>query len=207
MYKLYGEKGSGMAMVDAALAEAGADYQKLPVDLDKQEQRGEEFRKLNPVGKIPALILPSGAVMTESAAMLITIAERFPDAKLLPPIGSDERAQAIRWTVFAVSEVYPMIEIFDYPKRFATGEKEEGAVKLRAQQRARERWLIVEQVIAGSPWILPGGFSIADIATACVSRWTLGKDWRAPNIPKIEALNAAIYQRPRAGPIWKHHFG
>jgi GST-like protein len=206
MYKLYGQRGSGAAMVEAALAEAGAPYEFVGIDLDTDEQRGAEFRKLNPAGKIPALMLPSGAVITESGAMLITIAERFPDAKLLAPVGSDERAHAIRWTVFAVAEVYPMIEIFDYPKRFATGEREEAAVKLRAQTRARERWMIVEKEMAASPWIL-SSFSIADLAVACVSRWTLGKDWRPPNIPKMEAMNKAIFAREKAGKVWTHHFG
>jgi GST-like protein len=206
MYRLYSEQGSGAAMVEAALAEIGAPYEVVLIDIGKDEQRGAAYRKINPVGKIPTLILPSGAMMSESAAILITLAERHPDANLLPALQTDERAQALRWLIFVVSEIYPMIEISDYPGRFATGEKNEAAMRFRAQARARERWLLIEKAIAGSPWLLKGGFSIADLAIANVSRWTIGKDWRAANLPKVEAINAAILARPRAGAVWTRHF-
>jgi GST-like protein len=207
MYRLYSAKRSGGAMVEAALAEAGAEYEVVPVDLRADEQRREAHRKLNPAGKVPALVLPSGAVISESAAMLMTIADRFPAASLLPPSGSDARAQAIRWLVFVAAEIYPMVEIEDYPQRFATGELREAAIRFVAQNRARERWRAVEEVIAGDPWLLPDGFSIADLAIANVSRWIHDNDWRIASLPKIEAINAGIFARPKAGEAWKRNFG
>ncbi len=206
MYTLFGAKRSGSAMVEAALAETGAPYEVTAVNLETDEQRGPAYRKLNPTGKIPALVLPSGAVMSESAAMLITLAERHPEAHLLPTMGSDERAQALRWLVTIVAEIYPMIEIRDYPKRFAIGEKNEETIINVARNRARERWLALEAAVAGSPWLLPTGFSITDLAIANVSRWTIGKDWRMANLPKIEAIDAAILARPKAGKVWANHF-
>ncbi|HXZ68551.1 MAG TPA: glutathione S-transferase family protein [Alphaproteobacteria bacterium] len=207
MYRLYGAKGSGSAMVEAALAETGAAYEVAAVGLGTDEQRGESYRELNPTRKIPALVLPSGAVIAESAAILITLAERHPESKLLPSMGSDERAQALRWLVSIVAEIYPMIEIRDYPKRFAIGEKNEETIINIARNRARERWLSIERAIAGSPWLLPTGFSIADLAIANVSRWTIGKDWRIANLSKIEAIHAGILARPKAGKVWASHFG
>src|SRR5262249_15969090 len=121
--------------------------------------------------KIPALVLPSGALMSESAAMLITLADRHPDAKLLPAAGSDERAQVLRWLVFIIAEIYPMIEIEDYPARFALGEMREASIKFVAANRARERWQLIEEAIAGKPWLLASGFTITDLAIANVSRW------------------------------------
>ncbi len=64
-YVLYGDKGSGAFSVEAALAEAGADYTFETISLDKNEQRSEAFRTINPSGKIPALRLPSGEIVTE----------------------------------------------------------------------------------------------------------------------------------------------
>jgi len=206
MYKLYGGRRSGSAMIEAALAEVGAPYELVPVDLGTDEQRGEAYRRVNPTAKIPSLALPSGAIISESAAILITLAERHPEAGLLPPLGSDARAQAIRWLIFVNTEVYPMIEIDDYPMRFTTGERGEAALKFVAQKRARERWLLVEQAIAGSPWLLESGFSIADLAIANVSRWTIGKDWRAANLPKIDAVHQAVLARPKAGSVWTRLF-
>ena len=207
MYKLFGTQGSGSAMVEAALAETGAAFEVVNIDLGSDEQRGDAYRRLNPTGKIPALVLPSGAVLAESAAMLIILAERHPEAKLLPPTGSDERALALRWLVSIVAEIYPMIEIRDYPKRFSIGEKGEETIKNIAQLRARERWDAIESAIAGTPWLLPSGFSVTDLAIANVSRWTIGKEWRIANLPRIEAINTAILVRPKAGKVWTRHFG
>lgn len=194
-------------MVEAALAETGAPYETVSVDLRTDEQRSPVFRKLNPTGKIPALALPSGAVISESAAMLITLADRHPEAALLPLTGSDERARALRWLVFIIAEIYPMIEIEDYPTRFAPGEMRAASIKFVAANRAKERWQLIEEAIAGTPWLLPSGFTITDLAIANVSRWIDDKAWRATSLPKIEAIHAGILARPKAGKVWAQHFG
>jgi GST-like protein len=206
IYQLHGDKGSGAAMIEAALAEIGEPYEFISVDLSKNAQLAPEYRALNPTGKIPALRLPEGEVLTESAAILIALAERHPEARLLPP-PSFARANALRWLVYVVAETYPMIEIRDFPARFVDGEVAGKALQERVIARLRQRWLMVEVAIAGQPWLLAEGFSIADLAIACVSRWSVGKEWRAANIPRIEAINAGIVARPRVGPVWQRHFG
>lgn len=194
-------------MVEAALAETGAAYETVSVDLRTDEQRSPAFRKLNPTGKIPALMLPSGALISESAAMLITLADRHPEAQLLPPPETDEHAQALRWLVFIIAEIYPMIEIEDYPARFALGEMRAASIKFVAAKRAMERWQLIEEAVFGTPWLLPSGFTITDLAIANVSRWIDDKAWRAANLPKIEAIHAGVLARPKAGKVWASHFG
>ncbi|HXQ42260.1 MAG TPA: glutathione S-transferase N-terminal domain-containing protein [Candidatus Udaeobacter sp.] len=73
-YTIFGDKGSGAFSAEAALAEAGAPYAFHAVSLKKNEQKKPEFLALNPSGKVPALRLPQGEVMTESAAILLAIA-------------------------------------------------------------------------------------------------------------------------------------
>ena len=108
-YVLYGDLRSGAFSVEAALAEAGAPYEFHTISLDKNEQKEPAYLAINPSGKLPALSLPSGEIVTETVALLLTIAERHPEAGLLPPM--PERAQALRWLAFMASEVYPMVEI------------------------------------------------------------------------------------------------
>ena len=122
-YTIYGDKGSGAFSAEAALAEAGARCQLHFVSLKDNEQRKPEFLAINPSGKMPALRLPEGDVITKSSAILLTVADHFPNAHLLPPTGP-ARAQAYRWLAFMASEIYPMAEVSDYPERFApTGEQ------------------------------------------------------------------------------------
>ncbi len=70
MYKLFWSKSAGSMTPEVLLEEIGAAYEKVLVDLEKEENRGAEFLAVNPLGQIPALILPDGTLMTESAAMV-----------------------------------------------------------------------------------------------------------------------------------------
>jgi GST-like protein len=204
-FVLYGDKGSGAFSVEAALAEAGADYKFRTVSLKDNAQRAPEFLGINPSGKMPALQLPEGGIVTESLAILVMIAERFPDAKLLPPPASFARAQGLRWLAFMATELYPMVEIVDYPERFAPKGGESDALRERAREKLRERILILERAMAG-PWLLPEGFSVADIYAAMFSRWDIGAKFRDSNLPKLGAIANAVAARPRIAPIWQRHF-
>ena len=204
-YILYGDKGSGAFCVEAALAEVGAPYEFQTILLEKNEQKSPTYLAINPSGKIPALRLPSGEIVTETAALLAIIAERHPQAALLPPMGTPERAQALRWIAFMASEIYPIVEISDYPERFVPPGAEADALRLKARDRVRERILLVEQVVAG-PWLLSNGFSAADIYAAMFTRWSECRFWRGEHLPKIMAMTEGLAQRPAIAPVWRRHF-
>jgi glutathione S-transferase len=204
-FVLYGDRGSGAFSVEAALAEAGVQYEFRTVSLKENAQRAPDFLAINPSGKMPALKLPEGGIVTESLAILLTLAERFPDAHLLPPHGSFARAQALRWLAFMATELYPMVEIVDYPARFVPEGAESDALRESAREKLRERFLIIEGAVAG-PWLLGEGFSVADIYAAMFSRWDIGSNFRVEKLPKISALANAVAARPRIAPIWQCHF-
>jgi len=204
MFTLYGDLGSGAFSAEAALAEAGAPYDFKLVSLERNEQRAPAFLAINPSGKMPALRLGEGQVVTESAAILLTLADHFPQAKLLPPQASSERAQAYRWLAFMAGEVYPIVEIVDYPERFVPG-GDTDAMRATARDRIRERLLIVERMIAG-PFFLASGFTLLDIYAAMFSRWSLEADWKLAHLPRLMALADAVSQRPAIAPVWQRHF-
>ena len=204
-FVIYGDRGSGAFSAEAALVEAGAQYEFRPVSLKLDEQRAPAFLAINPSGKMPALQLPEGGVLTESLAILVMLAERFPEAQLLPPPGSFARAQALRWLAFMATELYPMVEIVDYPARFVPEGAESDALRERAREKLRERIMIIEHAVAG-PWLLADGFSVADIYAAMFSRWDIGAEFRDANLPKLVALANAVAQRPRVAPVWQRHF-
>ena len=207
-YTIFGDKGSGAFSAEAVLAEAGAPYEFHQISLDKNEQRKPEFLAINPSGKIPALRLPEGEVITESSAILLTVADHFPNARLLPPQASAERAQAYRWLSFMAAEVYPMVEVSDYPERFAPEGLEAETLRQKARERIRERLLIVERFVAG-PWFLASGFSILDIYASMFTRWrgSIGKEWLAErHLPKLEAVSKSLAERKAIAPVWARHF-
>lgn len=204
-YRLYGDLGSGAFCAEAALAEAGAPYEFELVSLDKNEQKAPRFLSLNPSGKIPALRLPEGGIVTESAAILLTLADHFPQSGLLPAHGAPIRASAYRWLAFMASEIYPFVEIVDYPARFAPAGSQAEALREAARERVRERLLLIERVLAG-PYFLASGFSLLDIYAAMFSRWSVGKEWREKNLPRLNGLADTVSRRAAITPVWKKHF-
>ncbi|HEY2835939.1 MAG TPA: glutathione S-transferase family protein [Rhizomicrobium sp.] len=204
-YRLYGDLGSGAFSAEAALAEAGAPYDFELISLERNEQKEPRFLSLNPSGKIPALRLPEGEIVTESLAILLTLADHFPQSGLLPPQGAPARAMAYRWLAFMASEIYPFVEIVDYPARFVPEGLEAKALREAARKRVRERLLLIERVLA-EPFLLPGGFSLLDIYAAMFSRWSIGAEWRAANLPRLTRLAAAVSKRPAVAPVWEKHF-
>ena len=119
MYKLYWSKMSGVIAPQVLFEEIGAKYEKIVVDLENEENQDPEFLAINPMGQIPALLLPDGSLLTETAAMVLQLCERHPDAKLAPPAGSPESAQFQRWLCFMASNIYPSVIRFYYSDRFS----------------------------------------------------------------------------------------
>ena len=118
-YVIYGARGSGSGIVEAACAELGVAYELRDLDARAGEHRGEAYAAKNPQRKLPALEIDGDEIVTESVAIVLTLDERHRSAALLPPPGSRERAQALRWMVFLATELHPIVEIIDYPERFA----------------------------------------------------------------------------------------
>lgn len=208
-YILYGDKGSGAFCVEAALIEAKVPFAFQEISLEKEEQRSEDFRAINPSGKIPALKLPSGEIVTETAAILILLAARHPEANLMPPVDSPDYAQALRWIAFLASEVYPPVEIADYPERFVSDHKPAAELKRHAKARIRERMQAAEAAVSGEEWFLPSGFSALDIYVTMFSRWRECRveGWREEHIPKICAIAKALSERESLKEVYeKHHW-
>jgi glutathione S-transferase len=204
-YTLYGDLGSGAFSAEAALAETGAPYAFELVSLERGEQKQPAFLAINPSGKMPALRLPEGDIVTESAAILLTLADHFPQSRLLPPQAGADRAQAYRWLAFMAGEIYPIVEIVDYPERFMPAGGDAEALRAIARERIRERVLIIERMIRG-PFLLAHGFSILDIYAAMFTRWSLEPAWKRANLPRLMALAEAVSRRPAIAPVWARHF-
>ena len=210
-YTLHGDIGSGSAPVEMVLAEIGApvDLREVPLSGDAQLSAGH--RAINPMGRIPALVLPGGMVMTESLAILLTLADRHPEADLLPPPGEPGRATVLRWMTLAAAEAYPHVTRYDYPERFTTDPSHAPALRERAVEMYRDIWRLVEAHAGlrgtdAEPYLLGARFTIADPYLAVLSRWVKGRAWLPAECPKLATLARAVAARPRIAPVWARHF-
>ena len=104
--KLYYNPQSRAAIAKWMLDECGADYEIVPIDFTKREHKTPEFLKINPAGKLPALV-DGDAKIFEGAAICLYLAEKFPEAKLAPKIGAPERGRYLSLMVYSTSQLEP----------------------------------------------------------------------------------------------------
>jgi glutathione S-transferase len=184
-----------------ALAEAGVEYEYVPVDLGKREQHRPEFLALNPHGKVPVLV-DDDFVLPESDAILWYIAERFPEAGLLGGTARD-RARALEWCDFASTALYPAYYDVYFHTQGGAPERRIAAVAEGGQQRFDRALAVLDGTLAERAFVT-GDFSIADIALAAVLR---AARERVRYDPMAHGALEAWYARVTERPAWRSTIG
>lgn len=202
MYKLYGSLGTGSGAVEAALAEAGAEYEVISVVTKQGAHLTEQYAAINPRQQVPALQLPDGSVMTEGAAMMMHIANAFPEARLAPPPGTSARAQHDRWLIFMAVNIYEGELRRGYPERY--GDDAESVVE-KATDYVRRHYNILEAEIAG-PLFFGNDLTMVDIYLWNLATWT-DPEWLLAHCQKVHALVTTVRNRPLIAPIDAAHAG
>lgn len=206
MYTLYGHRGWGSALIEAQLAWYGLPFEFEDVGNPfKSTQAQADLAAINPAGQMPALILPDGSLMTESAAITLLLAETVGSDALVPAPGSPDRARFLRWLTFLVANLYPTFTYAEVPGRFvAAANAQDGYVEAVAARRAR-LWGILEAE-ARVPWLLGDRFGALDIYVSVMTRWTPRRDWFAAHSPDLARIAAAVDALPALAPVWSRNF-
>ncbi len=206
MYKLYGWKLTGSLAAEAALAEIGAEYEIVPINIRAGEQGTEEYGQINPRRQVPSVKLPDGSVMTEGAAILLHIADAHPQSRLAPPPGSSERAQHDRWLFFFAVNVYEGELRKIVPQDYVDSEDCAEAVKTAADSYVEKHYRIFEDTLGDGPFTLRDTFTVLDIYVWMLAQW-MPAVWLANECPKINLLVESAKVRPNIVPIQQRHFG
>lgn len=173
--------------------ELGIDYEMIPVDISKNEQREPAFLELNPNGRIPVMF-DEGEAVFESGAILIALAEKH--GQFLPKSGP-ERNRVFEWLMFQMAGIGPMFGQayhfkFVAPKN--TDDPQTYGVE-RYQNEAKRLYGVLESRL-GEVEFLAGEYSIADMATYPWTRQIepFGADWGS--FPKVKRWVDAVAARP-----------
>ncbi len=205
MYTLFGQPGWGSVLVEAQLAFYGLPYVVEDVgDLFKSAEARERMTKVNPLGQTPALVLPGGMVMTESAAITLLLADITGSTALVPGPGEVERAAFLRWLVFMVTNIYPTFTYADLPERFAPAESAR-AFRKNVDAYQQRLWGHMEDA-AGEPWFLGERFSAVDVFIATMTRWRPERAWFAENGKRLSGIAMRADARPELVTVWARNF-
>ena len=202
MFKLYARPGAGSAAVEALLAECGAAFEIIDVLRNPDGTAPESFQQINPRAEVPTLTLPDNSIMTESAAMMIYLADLFPAAGLAPAVTSPARSRYLRWMLYFATAVYMADLRMYYPARHSTDESHAAGIKGKAIADMSRDFEIFAEALGDGPFILGRTFSAADIYAAMLFSW-------APDVSQLFARHANIKRlydlvaaRPLIAKVW-----
>jgi GST-like protein len=206
-YLVYGAAGSGSVPVEAALTLLGAPYSVVERAVWEHKAVAEQMAAVNPQRQIPALVLPGGELMTESAAILIFLADRHPDSGLGPAWDGAMRPRFLRWMTYISAQIYALYWVRDDLSRLAADKAHEAVIKMRTTARIEACWRIMgEQVQPAGPYLLGDRLSVLDLYLAVVSRWGPRRKAFYAAAPGLAEVVRRVDADPRLAEFWAARF-
>src|SRR5262245_29369141 len=186
--KLFYAPGSSSLHPHIVLHEAALPFDPVEIDEHTKAIRGGgDYRDVNPLGYVPALVLDDGTLLTEGAAIVQYIADLVPAKKLAPPNGTIERVKLQAWLNFFASEMHKG----GFSPLFYKGIPEEGRDVFRARLKARFAHL--EQHLSSNEYLMGRNYSVADAHFFVVSNWATSVNFN------LSPYRAVIAHRERVG--------
>jgi glutathione S-transferase len=180
------------------LEEVGAPYE-LTV-MTREEGAGEGHRQRHPLGRVPVLEDDDGFLF-ESAALCLHIGDLHPEAGLVPPVGTHERALVYQWACFAPAELEPpLFEAWTQAER-----DPERAATARARFRAAAE--AVAEALDGGEHLVGGRFSVADVLVGSAVLFTTRARITEDVPPSLMEYVGRLGQRPAFQRALERTFG
>jgi glutathione S-transferase len=185
--RLYFNPQSRAVIAKWMLDECGAEYAIVAIDFAKREHKTAEFLKINPAGKLPALVDGDTKVF-EGAAICLYLGDKFSEANLAPPIAAPQRGRYLSLMVYSTSQLEPAM----------------GDTLLKVEPLAQRGWSefetvkdVIEGELGAGPYLFGDWFTAADIMIGSMFIWK--RIWgAAPDRPKLEAYIDRLLARPKA---------
>ena len=205
-FTLYGARGSGSVPVEAALTLLGLPYTVVEAVTWAGDAERDKVAAVNPMRQVPALVLPSGEVMTESAAILVWLGDQHPEAGLAPGPREPGRAQYLRWMAYIPAAIYSLFWVRDEPSRLAPDPADHEPLKQRITERIAECWRLMDAQVSPRPYLTGERLGLLDIYVAAVSRWTPRRRRFYAEAPRLAEVVRRVDAEPRLQQLWAERF-
>jgi glutathione S-transferase len=194
MYRLYFSPGAASFAVHWTLIEIGAPFELERVDFQAQAQKSAQYLGINPLGQVPTLIV-DGQPRTETAALLMLLAERHAEAGLAPLPGSCDRPEYLELMVYLANALMPAFRAWFYPQDFGAPERA-AAIKENARARIEAAFDHLDARLSdGRAYFLGDEFSTVDILATMLARWSRNMPKPAERWPGLDRYLKRMKQR------------
>jgi len=203
---VFGAVGSGSIPVEATLTLLGIPYELIEGVTWVDEAARQRVEAVNPMRQVPAVVFPSGEIMTESAAILIHLADAYPEARLAPPIGHPRRAQYLRWMAYVSSSIYALFWIKGDPMRIAASKADAPRVIDRVHERIAACWANMDKQITPGRYILGDDLTVLDLYVTVVSRFGPWRTRFYQTAPRMAEIVRRVDADPRLQDFWARRY-
>jgi glutathione S-transferase len=170
MIKLYHSRQSRSVRPRWLLEEIGAPYELVTLDMQKGEHKTPAYMKVHPHGAVPALV-DGDLQLFESAAICAYLADKFPEKRLAPPVGTPARGLYYQWMVYAIATLEPpVIDVFMQTAMLPEAERSP-AVLAAARKKFGDVATVLEQALGTRPFLLGEQFTAVDVMIGSTLGW------------------------------------
>ena len=194
MLTLYYAPGTCALATHIALEEAGSGYDTVRVDFSKAEQRGADYLKINPKGRVPALVTEHG-VLTETPALLIYVAERYSNEGLAPLDDAFDLARAQAFNSYLCSTVHVAHAHRMRGHRWADDPAAIAEMKRKVPQTVGAAFQLIEDGMLEGPFVLGDRFSVCDAYLFTLAQWLEADGVDIGRLPRVIEHRRRIAQR------------
>jgi len=205
MTKLYWASGTCALASHIALEEAGAKYETIKLEFSQGDQRKPEYLKVNPKGRVPALITERG-IITETPAILAWIAQTYPQAKLAPT-DPFEFAGAQAFNSYLCATVHPAHAHRPRASRWSDDPAAQETMKAKVPQNMSDCFTLIENDMFKGPWVMGAAYSICDPYLYTISSWLASDKVDIAKFPKVNDHFKRMNERPAVKAVLAAHKG
>jgi len=205
-FLLYGAAASGSVAVEAALTLLGIPFTVIEGATWASEAARERVSGQNAMRQIPTLVLPDGRVMTESAAILIHLADQHPASRLSPRIDEPTRGDFLRWMFFVSSAIYSLHWIKPDVTRIGAPASARDSVVDAVHERIAFCWRTMDAQLAPGRYLLGDALTVLDLYVAVVSRFGPWRERFCLEAPRMANAIRRVDLEPRLLALWTLRF-
>jgi glutathione S-transferase len=191
MLTLFYAPGACSLAAHIALEEAGESYQARRVDLSKGEQRSDDYLKIHPLGRVPALLLGNGEPLTENTAILPYIGKRY----AMWPADPLAVARALSVIGFFASTVHPAHAHISRPERYATDPAMFANIQAQGRKMFLEYLTRIDGMLAGREW-LSDIYTVLDPYAFTFYTWGVRREMPMSELKHFTAHKDRMLARP-----------
>lgn len=196
VYRLFWDRGSANMAPHAVLREIGCPFELVRVEIAAGQHRDPAYLALNPNARVPTLV-HGNRVMYESAAILLYLCERHPEAGLMPLPGEPGRETFLQWLFWLTNTLQEDLQHWWHADNYLDTEDSREELKAVSERRLARMFSQIDSTLGqGGPWLLGARFSAVDIFLVMLCRWTRAMAVPATAYPHLNRLIGLVTARP-----------